>query len=128
MLTTVPRSRWMDPYVSFLSNGSLPNDPKELEKIRRTSSRFWLFEGNKLYRCLFKGPYLLCLHLDKVTELLTELHDTICGGHSKERSLAHRAMTQRFGGRACRETRLTMSKNMTSVRNMARSFTSLVEI
>ena len=79
----------MDPYISFLSNGSLPNDSKESEKIKRTSSHFWLSEANKLYQHSFGGPYLLCLHPDKVTELLAKLHEGICEGHSRGRSLAH---------------------------------------
>ena len=42
------------------------------------------------------GPYLLCLHPDKVNELLTELHEGLCGSHVKGHSLAHQAMTKGF--------------------------------
>ena len=45
---------------------------------------------------LFGGPYLLCLHPEKVGELLAELHDRVCGNHVGGCSLAHRAMTQGF--------------------------------
>ena len=38
--TTVPSPSWMDPYILFLSNGSLSNDPKESEKVKRTSAHF----------------------------------------------------------------------------------------
>lgn len=38
--TTVPKPSWMDPYISFLSDGSLLIDSKELEKVQRTSARF----------------------------------------------------------------------------------------
>ena len=47
---------------------------KEAEKVRRTLVHFWLFEDKKLYRHSFGGPYLLCLHLSKIAELLAELH------------------------------------------------------
>ena len=50
---------WMDPYVSFLTDGSLLTDTKEVEKMRRTLARLWLFEDKKLYRKSFEGPYLL---------------------------------------------------------------------
>ena len=40
---------WMDPFVSFLADGSLLTDVKEAEKVQRTSSRFWLSEDKKLY-------------------------------------------------------------------------------
>ena len=47
--TTVSESSWMDPYISFLSDGSLPTDLKELEKVRRTSAHFWLEGANVLW-------------------------------------------------------------------------------
>ena len=49
-----------------------------------------------MYQRSFGGPYLLCLHLEKVNELLAELHDGVCCSHVGKRSLAHRAMTQGF--------------------------------
>jgi len=41
---SVSESSWLDPYIDFFSNGSLPTDAKEAENVRRTSSHFWLFE------------------------------------------------------------------------------------
>lgn len=49
-LATVSKPSWMDPFVSFLANGSLSTDVKEVEKVHRTSSCFWLFEDKKLYK------------------------------------------------------------------------------
>ena len=80
----------------LLSDGSLPIDSKEAEKVQRTPSQFWIFEDKKLYRHSFRGPYLLCLHPSKVTELLAELHEGICGGHLGGKSLSHQAMAQGF--------------------------------
>lgn len=79
----------MDLYISFLSNGSLLTNPKEFEKVRSTSAYFWLSKDNKLYRRSFWGPYLLSLHLNKVAEILAELHEGIYGGHLGGRPLAH---------------------------------------
>ena len=31
---------WLDPYVGFLSDGSLPSDVKEAKKVQRTSGHF----------------------------------------------------------------------------------------
>ena len=39
-LTTMHEPRWMDPYILFSSDGSLPIDLNELEKVRRTSAHF----------------------------------------------------------------------------------------
>ena len=34
----------------------------------------------------------MCLHPEKVDELLAELHEGVCGGHLGGRSLGHRAI------------------------------------
>lgn len=50
---------WMDPYVSFMTDGYLLTDAKEVEKVRRTLACLWLSEDKKLYWQSFEGPYLL---------------------------------------------------------------------
>ena len=90
---TTAESCWMDPIIKFLAEDRVPNDKSEANMIRRMASRYWLSTNKKLYRRSFGGPYLLCLHPGKVDELLAELHEGVCGGHARGRSLAHRAMT-----------------------------------
>ena len=86
----------MDPIIEFLAKDRVPNDENEANKISRVTSRYWLSADRKLYQRSFGGPYLSCLHPKKVSELLAELHEKVCGGHARGRSLAHRAMTQGF--------------------------------
>ena len=50
----------MDPLVSFLREGLLLEEKGEAEKIQRKASRYWLSEEQKLYKCSYLGPYLLC--------------------------------------------------------------------
>ena len=88
--------RWINPIISFISNGVLPSEAKEVEKIRRNSVRFWLSKDKRLYRWSFRGSYLLCLHLEAVEGLLAKLHEWVCNSHTGGGSLAHRAMTQGF--------------------------------
>ena len=90
------RSCWMDPIIKFLAEDQVPDDEKETEKVHRTATRYWLSANHKLYRRSFGGPYLQCLHLSKVKELLAELQDRVCGSHVRGCSLAHWAMTQGF--------------------------------
>ena len=87
---------WMDLIVDFLAKDRIPDDEKEASRIHRIASRYWLLADRKLYRRSFGGSYLLCLHPGKVNEVLTELHEGVCGSHVEGRSLAHRAMTQGF--------------------------------
>ena len=92
-LASLLEPSWMDPFVSFLVDGSLPTNVKEAEKLRRMSSHFLLSKDKKQYQQSFGGPYLLCLLLNEVARLLAELHEGICGSHSRGRSLSHRVMT-----------------------------------
>ena len=87
---------WMDPIIDFLADDRISDDKKEANKVRRVASQNWLSGGRKLYRRSFGGPYLSCLHPEKVGQLLAELHEGICGSHVGGRSLVHRAMTQGF--------------------------------
>ena len=87
---------WMDSIVLYLREDILPEDKSEAEKIRRKAPRFWLSENQKLYKHSFSRPYLLCVH-PKATELLfEELHERICGSHTRGRSLSHKAITQGY--------------------------------
>ena len=71
----------MNSIIDFLAKDKVPDNEKEAKKIRRVAPRYWLSADRKLYRRSFVGPYLLCLHPEKVNELLTELYDGVCGGH-----------------------------------------------
>lgn len=95
-MVSVANPCWMNSIIDFLAEDKVPDDEKEAKKIRWVAPRYWLSANRKLYRRSFAGPYLLCLHPEKVNELLTELHDGVCGGHAGGWSLAHRAMTQGF--------------------------------
>ena len=93
---TTLRLSWMDPIVNFLVDDRIPDDEKEANKVRRVAARYWLSGDQKLYRRSFGGPYLSCLHPEKVGQLLAELHEGVCGSHVGGRSLTHWAMTQGF--------------------------------
>ncbi|XP_075633846.1 uncharacterized protein LOC142606367 [Castanea sativa] len=75
---------WMNPIVDFLAEDRVPDNEKEVERIRITAAQYWLSKDQRLYQRYFGGPYLLCLHPDKVEELLAELHEGACGNHWAE--------------------------------------------
>ena len=83
---------WMDPIIDFLVEDRVLDDEKEASRIRRVT-RYWLLADRILYWRSFGGPYLLCLCLEKVNELLAELHDRVCGSHVEGCSLAYRVTT-----------------------------------
>ena len=87
---------WMDLIVSFLKDDTLLEEKSETEKIRRKAPRFWLSVDHKLYKRCYFELYLLCIHPKASELLLEELHEGICGSHTGERSLSHRAITQGY--------------------------------
>ena len=70
---------WMNPIIDFLAEDQISDNKKEANKICRVAARYWLSKDWKLYRRSFGGPYLLCLHLEKVGQLLVKLHEGVCG-------------------------------------------------
>ena len=86
----------MDPIVTFLKKREFLEDKREAEKVRRNAPCYWLFEKQKLYKCSYLGPYLLCVHLEAVEPLLEELHEGICRSHTRGRLLANRDFTQGY--------------------------------
>lgn len=80
--------------ISFLKDGALSMDKFEAEKIRRKAPQYWLSKEYKLYKKLFLGPYLLCVHSKAVEPLFEEVHEGISGSHTRGRSLSHRALIE----------------------------------
>ena len=92
-MVSVANPCWMNLIIDIITKDKVPDDEKEAKKIHQVASRYWLSADRKLYWRSFASPYLLCLHPENMNELLTELHEGVCGGHVGGRSLAHKAMT-----------------------------------
>ena len=87
---------WMDSIMLFLKKDILPEGKSEADKVRRKAPRFWLSKNQKLYKRSFSRPYLLCIHPEALELLLEELHEGICGSHTRGRSLSHKTFTQGY--------------------------------
>ena len=84
---------WMDSLVLFLKDGTLPEEKREADKVRRKAPHFWLSKDQNLYKHSFFGLYLLCVHPEATKPLLEELHEGIYGSHIGGTSLSHKALT-----------------------------------
>ena len=84
---------WMDSIIQFWKEDTLLEEKVKVDKVRRKATRFWLSENQKLYKCSFLAPYLLCVHPEMTESLLEELREGIFRSHTGGRSLAHRAIT-----------------------------------
>lgn len=49
---------WMDPIVSFLKDGTFPDDKAKVEKAQRKVPRYWLLEEWKLHNAYIQD--LIC--------------------------------------------------------------------
>ena len=86
----------MDPILLYLERDILLEEKSEAEKVQRKALRFWMSEDKKLYKRSFSRPYLLCVHLDASKSLLKELHEEVCGSHTRGISLSHRIIIQGY--------------------------------
>ena len=80
---------WTEVIAGYLQTGSLPDEPKQVYKIRVQAARFALI-GEHLYKRSFIGPYLRCLDRSESQYILAELDEGVCGNHPGGQSLAHR--------------------------------------
>ena len=92
----------MDSIVLFFKEDILLDGKSEADKVWRKAHWFWLSKDQNLYKRYFSSPYLLCIHPEVVELLLEELHEGICGSHTGDRSLSHRALTQGYWWPICR--------------------------
>ena len=81
---------WMDPIKAYLKFGTLSEDKKEVDKVRKLSTLFYL-ENDRLYKCNFLMPLLMCLNEEEAEYVLRDLHEGICGSHAIGSSIAFKA-------------------------------------
>lgn len=71
LVVVVSKQCWMNPIIDFLAEDRVPADEKEVGRVLRAASRYWLLANQKLYQKSFRRPYLQCFPLSKVDGLLT---------------------------------------------------------
>ncbi|GKU93201.1 hypothetical protein SLEP1_g6811 [Rubroshorea leprosula] len=86
---------WIDPIVSFLQDGSVPEDKQEPMRLRKKASRYTLVDG-VLYKRSFSLPLLRFLNPYEVEYALREVHEGVCGSHIGARTLAHKILRQGY--------------------------------
>ena len=75
--------------ISYLKNGMLPDVKDEARKLKVQASRFVLMK-DILYKRGFSRSYLKCLVPEEAEYIMREVHEGICGNHSRARSLIHK--------------------------------------
>ncbi|GKV40196.1 hypothetical protein SLEP1_g47864 [Rubroshorea leprosula] len=86
---------WTDSIISFLRDGTVPEDRQEAMKLRKKASRYTLVDG-VLYKRSFSLPLLRCLNPYEAEYALREVHEGVCGSHVGARTLAHKVLRQGY--------------------------------
>ena len=86
---------WMDPISDYLTEGLLPNDPKEASKLRLRSAMFTIHQG-VLYKRGFFTLILKCIAKEDVDDVLREVHEGVSGNHIRTQALAGKVLRQGY--------------------------------
>ena len=86
---------WVDPIFKYLTKGKILENNNESRRIRYQANRYMVMNG-KLYWRGYVIPYLRCLQPDEANYVMREIHEGVCGNHSEKRSLAQKALRQRY--------------------------------
>ena len=85
----------MTPNRNFLIRGVLPSDENEARCLKWKANYYVILDGELLKRGL-TTPLLKCLNSQQVDYVMGELHDGICGLHTRERSLTTKVVHSRY--------------------------------
>ena len=108
-------SNWTVPLISYLNNGMLPDGKDATRKLKVQASRFVLIK-DVLYKRDFSRPYLRCLVPEEAEYIMREVHEGICGNHSRVRSLVHKLIKIGYYWPTMQKDVEAYVKHVTSVR------------
>ncbi|MCI37769.1 hypothetical protein A2U01_0058995, partial [Trifolium medium] len=91
LICDVNNNSWMTPVLHFLNIGKLPDDKKEVAKVKRRACAYVILDG-KLYRRGFSIPLLKCVDEGQVDYILNEIYEGMNGQHIGGHSLARKAL------------------------------------
>jgi uncharacterized membrane protein YeaQ/YmgE (transglycosylase-associated protein family) len=78
---------WMQPYLVYMINKTLPEDTVEDRRIIRRSKAFVILQG-KLYKKSITGVLQRCVTPQEGQGILKDIHVGVCGHHASSRVIA----------------------------------------
>ena len=88
-------TNWRDPFVTYLTDGILPENEDEAHHIQWTSAQYILL-GGSLYKRSFTQPLLKCIGPTDVDYALREVYEGIHRDHLGGRALAYKILCQGY--------------------------------
>lgn len=86
-----PKPEWANHIIKYLKNGELPENKDETRKVKIRMSQYLLLD-DILYKRSFTLSLLKCLSEEEADYVLREIHEGICGNHSRGMTMAHKAI------------------------------------
>jgi hypothetical protein len=86
---------WMQPYLAYMINKTLPEDTVEARRIIRRSQAFIVVQG-KLYKKSITCILQRCVTPQEGQEILKDIHAGVCGHHASSRAIAAKAFRAGF--------------------------------
>src|SRR5215216_6696204 len=91
----VVKETWTQPYLRYLINRELPDDPTDARRISRRSKAFTIINGD-LYKHNISDVLQRCVTIGDGKTILQDIHEGICGHHAGSRSLVAKALRAGF--------------------------------
>jgi ribonuclease HI len=92
---TMIEETWMQPYLAYMVNKTLPEDTVQAKRIIRRSKAFVVLQG-KLYKKSITGVLQWCVTPQEGQEILKDIHTGVCGHHASSRAIAAKAFRVGF--------------------------------
>jgi hypothetical protein len=86
---------WMQPYLAYMMNKTLPKDTVKARRIIRRSKAFVILQGN-LYKKSITGVLHRCVTPQEGQDILKDIHAGVCGHHASSRAIAAKAFRAGF--------------------------------
>jgi transposase InsO family protein len=86
---------WMQPYLAYMINKTLPEDTVEAKRIIQRSKAFVVLQG-KLYKESITRVLQRCVTPQEGQEILKDIHAKVCGHHATSRAIAAKAFRAGF--------------------------------
>ncbi|GAV76643.1 RVT_3 domain-containing protein, partial [Cephalotus follicularis] len=86
---------WMIPFINWLRDGILPEDPEEARRLVYRSNCYQFKEGI-LYKRSFSFPWLRCLTPSEGDYALREVHEGVCENHAEGKNLSNKLLRQGY--------------------------------
>jgi hypothetical protein len=89
------KETWMQPYLAYMINKTLPEDTVEARRIIRWSKAIVIVQG-KLYKKSITGILQRCITPQEGQEILKDIHAGVCEHHASSRAIAAKAFRAGF--------------------------------